>query len=147
MGRRAAMEPPGEGAGGAAGGAVGGGEPGGEAGPGGVVAWTVDGEPLPAGEALRSARWNLRFGCLGLPWLWAVNVWLYWPVLTKAGARAAAAAGGDLLQFRQCVVRSALGAGAAAATLLAWVLAYQLGGPGLLGERAYQKLDVVGAFY
>ena len=104
-------------------------------------------EPLPAEEALRSARRNLRFGCLGLPWLWAVNVWLYWPVLTKAGARAAAAAGGDLLQFRQCVVRSALGAGAAAATLLAWVLAYQLGGPGLLGERAYQKLDVVGAFY
>ena len=111
------------------------------------MAWTVDGEPLPAGEALRSARWNLRFGCLGLPWLWAVNVWLYWPVLTKAGARAAAAAGGDLLQFRLCVLRSALGAGAAAVALLAWVLAYQVGGPGLLGERAYQKLDVVGAFY
>ena len=139
-------EPPGEGVGGAAGGAAGRAGAGGVAGPGGPTVWTVDGEPLPAEEALRSARRNLRFGCLGLPWLWAVNVWLYWPVLTKAGSRAAAAAGGDLLLFRQCVARSALGAGVAAAALLAWVLAYQLGGPGLLGA-AYEKLDVVGAFY
>ena len=112
---------------------------------GGVVAWTVDGEALPAGEALRSAQWNLRLGCLGLPWLWVVNVWFFWPVLGRAGARAAAASGGDLLAFRRCVVHSALGAGAGAAVLVAWILAYQLGGARLLGPEAHLKLDTVHA--
>ena len=46
----------------------------------------VDGAPVPAADALRLARRYFWAGCLGLPWLWFTNVWLFWPELKKGAA-------------------------------------------------------------
>ena len=46
----------------------------------------VDGARVPEAEALRLARRYFWAGCLGLPWLWFTNVWLFWPELKKGAA-------------------------------------------------------------
>ena len=56
------------------------------AGPRPVHVENVDGAPVPAAEALRLARRYFWAGCLGLPWLWFTNVWLFWPELKKGAA-------------------------------------------------------------
>lgn len=40
---------------------------------------TIDGDPLLASEARTLARRYWLAGFFALPWLWATNVWLFWP--------------------------------------------------------------------
>ncbi|KAL6780821.1 PEN2 [Auxenochlorella protothecoides x Auxenochlorella symbiontica] len=94
---------------------------------------TCDGERVLAQEARRSARLYFLLGFLALPWLWACSVWLYLPALRQPH--------GDPI-VRKYVHRSAIWLGIYMTVFLAWFLMFQIGGPGLLGKRLYEKLDV-----
>lgn len=97
---------------------------------------TVDGDALDAASAQSLAR-NLFFaGWLGLPALWLLNAWLFWPVVKAGGTGHPTVA----LYAR----RSAVGCAVATTLLLPWAAAFTLGGPRLVSQALFDKLNVAG---
>jgi len=76
-----------------------------------------------------------------LPWAWALNAWLFYPV-----------AFGDLNSsnpnslidpvVRRNARRSAAGAAVAGVALLAWASAFTLGGPRVVGRATFERLNL-----
>jgi presenilin enhancer 2 len=99
---------------------------------------TVDGDALDAPAARALARNLFRAGWCALPVLWLLNAWLFWPVVTKG-----AGGGGDPVVARYAR-RSAVGVAVAAAVVLPWAAAFTLGGPRLVGQALFDRLNVAG---
>ena len=92
----------------------------------------ADGEELRRSKARALSRKLCVGGFFGVPFLWAVHFWYFWPELKKPR--------GDVY-----IRRNAYGSIAAFAVvmlaLLVWMLVYHIGGEALLG-KAYVELDV-----
>ncbi|XP_030462569.1 probable gamma-secretase subunit PEN-2 [Syzygium oleosum] len=87
---------------------------------------TIDG-PLGLSEedSVGYARRFYRFGFALLPWLWAVNCFYFWPVLSHKRS---------FPQIRRYVIRSAIGFSVFSAVLCAWAFTFAIGGEGLFGS-------------
>ncbi|KAK9832821.1 hypothetical protein WJX81_004587 [Elliptochloris bilobata] len=95
---------------------------------------TVDGDVLPVAEARRVCRRMFYSGFFLLPWMWCVNVWLFWPDFRH----------GDDVVLVKYTRRSAACFAAASAGLAAWLLTFSLGGPGVVGQDVYAQLNMAG---
>ncbi|KAL4419327.1 hypothetical protein ABPG77_006015 [Micractinium sp. CCAP 211/92] len=92
----------------------------------------VDGGVLPAPQARTAAKRYYYVGFAALPWFWVVNVWLFFP---------------DFWHGRDPVVakytrRSALGFVVYTCLFLPWMLLYLIAGEKVLGQSAYDALDI-----
>ncbi|XP_030543769.2 probable gamma-secretase subunit PEN-2 [Rhodamnia argentea] len=87
---------------------------------------TIDG-PLGLSEedSVGYARRFYQFGFALLPWLWAVNCFYFWPVLSHKRS---------FPQIRRYVIRSAIGFSVFSAVLCAWALTFAIGGERLFGS-------------
>lgn len=95
---------------------------------------TVDGEPFSVEKARSLARGVWLAGFALLPMAWAANCWLWWPH-AKGGP------GADPV-VRMYARRSGACAALFTAALLPWTLCFMIGGPSVVGQRAFDALDV-----
>ncbi|KAF3793166.1 putative gamma-secretase subunit PEN-2 [Nymphaea thermarum] len=87
---------------------------------------TVDGSiGLNEQESLKYARTFFRAGFFLLPWLWAVNCFYFFPVLTKSPS--------SYPQIRRYVVGSAIGFVLFTTALCSWAFTFAIGGEHLFG--------------
>ena len=91
---------------------------------------TCDGDAMPVAAARALARRLWLAGFAGLPASWAINAWLFRDATDPVVASTARA--------------SARAAVVAAALVVAWALAFSFGGPRLVGEAAFNRLNVGG---
>uniref|UniRef100_A0A061R002 Presenilin enhancer 2 n=2 Tax=Tetraselmis sp. GSL018 TaxID=582737 RepID=A0A061R002_9CHLO len=91
---------------------------------------TIDSYTMPTEKARKLSRRIYYGGFALLPWLWAVNVWLFWPELR----------GQNDPEVKKYARRSAIGFLVLTALFLPWVMVYYIGGESLLGN-AYRRLD------
>ena len=79
-----------------------------------------------------------------LPWAWALNAWLFYPVAfgsSSSSEHHQNNAGSDPV-VRRNVRRSAAGAAVAGVALLAWASAFTLGGPRVVGRATFDRLNL-----
>ncbi|CAK0746544.1 hypothetical protein CVIRNUC_001700 [Coccomyxa viridis] len=95
---------------------------------------TVDEEELPADSARHLSRALFYAGFALLPWLWFSNTWLFWPQLQSSGDA----------HVRRYARSSALGFLAASAIVLPWTLTFAIGGPAVVGQRVFDKMNLAG---
>lgn len=72
-------------------------------------------------------------GCCLLPWMWCLNVVYFWPEFRRKG--------GDK-EIKRWGWYSLSGGLFFAVAMGAWTLAFMGGKAGLLGEKAFDKLDI-----
>ncbi|KAG7672400.1 hypothetical protein Ndes2526B_g09088 [Nannochloris sp. 'desiccata'] len=94
---------------------------------------TCDGDYLLSSEARQTAKRYYLIGWFLLPWFWVVNVWLFWPHFWHSN--------GDFV-IKQYTRKSAVMTAVYTCLLLPWMLVYWIGGPAVLGQEMYDKLDV-----
>ncbi|KAK3240165.1 hypothetical protein CYMTET_49977 [Cymbomonas tetramitiformis] len=87
---------------------------------------------LPQEKARRLSRNMFYSGFLGLPWMWFVNVWFFWPQLNNTEDHV----------IRSYVVRSGVGFLAISAVLLPWSAFFLFGGKQAVGEDLWRKLSI-----
>ncbi|GBF99857.1 hypothetical protein Rsub_12497 [Raphidocelis subcapitata] len=93
---------------------------------------SVDGEVFTVEQArTQSQRYKSGFACL--PLFWGVNVWLFYPTF-----RGAPAADPVVKKYTRY---SAACFTASSALFLTWLLVFAVGGPAVLGQRLFDKLD------
>lgn len=90
---------------------------------------TIDGEPLERDKARSLSKRVFIAGFACLPWLWAVNVWMFWPDFR---------AGDPVVQAY--ARRSAWCFGGWVCLFAPWMLLFMIAGQELLGS-VYDKLD------
>ncbi|CAL5219105.1 g878 [Coccomyxa viridis] len=95
---------------------------------------TVDEEEIPADSARRLSRNLFYAGFALLPWLWFSNIWLFWPQLWSSSDQ----------HVRQYARGSAIGFVVASAIVLPWTLTFMIGGPGVVGQRVFDKMNLAG---
>ncbi|CAI9108907.1 OLC1v1008614C3 [Oldenlandia corymbosa var. corymbosa] len=89
---------------------------------------TIDGPlGLSVEDSIGQARKFFQFGFLLLPWLWAVNCFYFWPVLSKPASH-------NHPQLRYYVVGSAIGFLVFSALLSSWAFTFAFGGEKLFGH-------------
>lgn len=93
---------------------------------------SCDGEALPALRARRLARLYYYLGFFALPWFWVCSCWYFFP---------------DFRHGHDPVVakytrRSALGFVVYTCLFLPWFLLYLIAGEKVLGQSAYNALDI-----
>ncbi|KAK1361550.1 putative gamma-secretase subunit PEN-2 [Heracleum sosnowskyi] len=87
---------------------------------------TIDGPlGLSENDSLWYARYFFIFGFLMLPLLWAVNCYLFWPVLIHSRS---------FPNLRPYVVRSAIAFAVFSAILGSWAVTFVVGGERLFGH-------------
>lgn len=82
-----------------------------------------------------------------LPWAWALNAWLFYPVAFGGSSSSSSEhhrnnAGSSDPVVRRNVRRSAAGAAVAGVALLAWASAFTLGGPRAVGRATFDRLNL-----
>eukprot|EP00879_Flechtneria_rotunda_P005327 GHRR01005614.1.p2 GENE.GHRR01005614.1~~GHRR01005614.1.p2 ORF type:complete len:112 (+),score=11.05 GHRR01005614.1:162-497(+) len=95
-----------------------------------LVVENIDGEPLDRDKARTLAKRVFFAGFALLPWLWAVNVWMFWPGLRQ----------GDPV-VKTYARRSAYCFVGWLSIILPWILIFSIFGPAAIGKDAYSKLD------
>lgn len=96
----------------------------------GLIVETVDGEPLERDNARTLSKRVFYAGWLFLPWLWAVNVWMFWPDFRH----------GDAV-VKAYTRRSAACFAGWCCLFLPWMVLFMAAGSSLLNASVYQKLD------
>mmetsp|Transcript_8901 Transcript_8901/g.22877 ORF Transcript_8901/g.22877 Transcript_8901/m.22877 type:complete len:114 (-) Transcript_8901:125-466(-) len=94
----------------------------------------IDGEELERTEARELSKKLCCIGFLGMPLMWLVNAWYFWPELRRRG-------GDSFIKKNAC--GSIIGCSIIFGLLLVWMLVYDIGKEKVLG-RYYDKLDVSG---
>ena len=107
---------------------------------------TIDGEEVLLEEARRLSRNLFLAGFAMLPWAWALNAWLFYPVAFGSGSGSGNNQNSNS-SFIDPVVRrnarrSAAGAAVAGVALLAWASAFSLGGPRAVGKATFERLNL-----
>ena len=77
-----------------------------------------------------------------LPWAWALNAWLFYPVAFGGGGSSEHQNSFADPVVRRNARRSAAGAAVAGAALLAWAAAFSLGGPRAVGRATFERLNL-----
>jgi len=95
------------------------------------VVKTIDGEEVEVGKARNMSRRMYLTGFALLPWMWVMNVWLFWNEFFD---------GGDPV-IQSYTRKSAVGVLVASMVFVPWMLAYVIGQERLFGATLFQKLD------
>lgn len=81
-----------------------------------------------------------------LPWAWALNAWLFYPVAfgSCSGSGNNQNSNSSFIDpvVRRNARRSAAGAAVAGVALLAWASAFSLGGPRAVGKATFERLNL-----
>jgi len=77
-----------------------------------------------------------------LPWAWALNAWLFYPVAFGSSENRSSTGSFTDPIVRRNARRSAAGAAVAGAALLAWASAFSLGGPRAVGRATFERLNL-----
>ncbi|DBA89760.1 hypothetical protein WJX79_000970 [Trebouxia sp. C0005] len=93
---------------------------------------TIDGGDIPSEQAHRLCKKIFYAGFAGLPWLWFVNVWLFWPDLRH----------GHDLTVQKYARWSATGFGVIAVLLLAWIAVFSIGQGKLVGSSFFDEWNL-----
>mmetsp|Transcript_34125 Transcript_34125/g.61536 ORF Transcript_34125/g.61536 Transcript_34125/m.61536 type:complete len:119 (+) Transcript_34125:71-427(+) len=99
----------------------------------GQVVESIDGEEMPLGKARKMSRNLFYGGFAGLPWLWFVNAWFFWPSISQYG---------DLMIKRNAKL---------SATIFfifitiawAWTILFVIRGQQLFSPKTYNNLDIM----
>ncbi|KAL3159176.1 hypothetical protein ABBQ32_011160 [Trebouxia sp. C0010 RCD-2024] len=93
---------------------------------------SVDGQEISTPHAQKLCMRMFYAGIFLLPWLWVMNVWLFWHDFRH---------GRDLV-IQKYTRHSAAGFGLVTAMLLAWVAAFSLGQEEWVGEAFFDKYNL-----
>ena len=77
-----------------------------------------------------------------LPWAWALNAWLFYPVAFGSSEHQNSGSSFADPVVRRNARRSAAGAAVAGVALLAWASAFTLGGPRAVGRATFERLNL-----
>jgi len=80
-----------------------------------------------------------------LPWAWALNAWIFYPVAFGSSVSSHSSSSPSIVidpVVRRNARASALLAAASGVALLSWAAAFSLGGPRVVGEETFDRLNL-----